>query len=302
MKKFLYGLMLSGVFGLAAAPFMPGTATATSTSPSASASWAPTYKECVTDKGWYVNDDENDRKPTATAAGLKFEGNDLIHHGAAGTLENVGAGSFTASPAPDQPSFFSVEVRNDDGSGYATLRWNTTTSKWNMVTGGQFYENTSASSLVLMTNPAKSNKLLSFGVGYTNSPPGTVATTVSKVTFKGIDYPLTCMPPVQPTPSASSKSPSASASTGVYYATCADAPHKLIKGVDAGYRPGLDSDGDGTACEERGDAQSSLPVTGSKTWLLVGGGVILVLAGIVLTFVGTRKIRATQRPNGHFHT
>lgn len=37
---------------------------------------------------------------------------------------------------------------------------------------------------------------------------------------------------------------------GLYYRTCADAPHQLLRG-DPGYRPALDGNNDGVACEDR---------------------------------------------------
>ena len=49
--------------------------------------------------------------------------------------------------------------------------------------------------------------------------------------------------PDKPSPSASEKS-----TPSVRYRTCADAPGPLHRG-DPGYRPGLDRDGDGVACD-----------------------------------------------------
>lgn len=82
-------------------------------------------------------------------------------------------------------------------------------------------------------------------------------------------------------------SPTASS---VFYATCAQAPYRLIKGIDPGYRPDLDSDGDGTACESRGPkpAQTdgaTLPLTGergNRTPLYVGLAVSLLVVGSAL--------------------
>lgn len=187
---------------LAGALALPGAAQATETGPS--------FATCQNLSGWFVNADETDRKPTATAAGLEFSGDDLIHHNVSGvTTDTLNQGTFSAAPAPDQPSFFSVEVVNTDLSGYATLRWNTTTSKWNMVTGGNFYENANATALVQMTSPAKSKTVVRFGVGYTKNPPGTVTTTVKSVTFNGNTYDLTCAP--KPTPTTASPTPSKTA-------------------------------------------------------------------------------------------
>jgi hypothetical protein len=156
----------------------------------------PSFETCSNLTGWFVNSDETTRKPEATEAGLKFEPADLIHHNVTGvTTDNISPGTFTANPAPGQDSFFSVEVINTDGTGYGTLRWNTTTSKWNMVANnGTFYENTSATAVV--NAAGKSHTVVRFGVGFTLNPPGTVTTTVSAVIFNGTTYSLTC-----PTPS-----------------------------------------------------------------------------------------------------
>jgi hypothetical protein len=169
---------------------------------------------CGMPTGWYANADEQDRLPTPTPGGLKFEGNDLIHHATTGTVESLAHGTFWAGPAPDQDSFFSVEVSGSDG-GYGTLRWNTTTAKWNLVTGGQFYENASPAALVDMPPVHRSHDVVSFGVGYTANPPGTVTTTVRSVRFGGHTYDLRCKPPVKPRPSHTSASPSPSASHSV---------------------------------------------------------------------------------------
>ncbi len=249
MKKIMAALGAAALFGLA----LGSAASATpSTAPSAP---ALSFKACPNlDGKWYVNPDEEGRRPIVTAAGLKFEGNDLVHHGATGPVEGLNPGSFAASPAPDQPSFFSVEVRNGDGSGYATLRWNTTTSKWNMVVAGTFYENANAADLVKMTTPPRSSSLLSFGVGYTNSPPGTVDTTVSSVTFKGVKYDLTCKP--APSQSASG---SASAQTS---ASRSVAPVPV--------------------------AQEGLPVTGAPVPLILGSAAALLVVGVGAVWLSRR--------------
>ena len=158
------------------------------------------FATCANLEGWYVNGDETDRRPTATEAGLKFEGDDLIHHQITGvTVDNLTPGTFEASPDPDQPSFFSVEVWDSDRSGYATLRWNTETDEWNMVREGQLYAHDNPAELVKLTDPDRSHTVRSFGVGYTKNPPGTVATVVSSVTFNGQVYDLTC-PATDPEP------------------------------------------------------------------------------------------------------
>ncbi len=228
----------------------------------------PTFETCANLKGWYVNPDETSRRPTPTADGLKFEKNQLVHHGATGSIEGLKPGSYTlaaGSASPDQPSFFSVEVRNADGSGYATLRWNSTTDKWNMVASGQLFEHANPAELVKMTTPHKSSFLLSFGVGYTNSPPGTKTAVVKSVTFKGTNYPLTCPPAPSQSGSASasaSKSASPSASASASASASSSAPVT---------------------------APASLPVTGSKVPLILGTGALLVAVGAGGVFLSRRK-------------
>ncbi len=237
--------------------------------------------------GWFVNPDEADREPTRTYGGFVFESTDLIHHNApAGlTTADLDSGDFTATPTPDQPSFFSVEVVNADNSGYATLRYNRMSHQWDMVTGGQLYSNADPDKLVEMTTPPKSKNVVRFGVGYTKNPAGTVKTTVSVVSFQGKEYKLGCVKPTT-TPTATSTgtptgnptgtptgtpgattgtptatpsgtatgTPSATASgtPGVYYANCAavyKAGKAPLKKGQPGYRLGLDRDEDGIACE-----------------------------------------------------
>lgn len=271
MKKLLYSLGLSVVFALMAAPFMPGTATATP-APSPSASWTPSFAACGNLNKWYVNSDEASRKPTPTVAGLKFEGNQLIHHDANLPLKDLKPGNYTASPAPDQPSFWSVEVRANTGA-YGTLRWNQSAEMWQItigadatkpaVTPGTF---SGADPVALLEGKVTkwgafdaTTKVVTFGVGYTNSPPGTVATVVSKVTFQGNPYDLTCKPPVQPSASASSKAPSASSS-----------------------------------------AVTSLPVTGMSGRAVagtVGAGLLILGVGVGLYIIGR-----SRRSQGHFHS
>lgn len=246
MKRILAALAAATFAGLGALVGAPASATP-STPP------GPSFETCANLKGWYVNPDETLRRPVVTEAGLKFVGNDLVHHGATGSVSDLAPGSFVASPAPDQPSFFSVEVRNGDGSGYATLRWNNSTSKWNMVTGGTFYENASAAVLVTLPEPDKSSSLLSFGVGYTNSPPGTVDTVVSSVTFRGVKYDLTCKP-----------KPSASASASQ---SATAAPSASTTPV----------------------ANPGLPVTGAPVPFVIGAGIVLVALGVGAVVLSRRR-------------
>lgn len=157
----------------------------------------------VCNTGWYVNHDEAERKPTQTEAGLEFKVSDLVHRKADLLLADLTPGTFVADPAPDQSSFFSVEVRDDKGN-YGTLRWNG--ASWVIVIGaggtataGTF---TDANPVTLLTGKRSkwgsedfnlaATKVVSFGVGYTLNPPGTVKTTVKSVTFAGTTYKLDC--------------------------------------------------------------------------------------------------------------
>ncbi|MGX6602158.1 peptidase inhibitor family I36 protein [Micromonosporaceae bacterium Da 78-11] len=166
--------------------------TSPATYPSAT---VPSFDNCANLAGWFVNPDETTRKPEATAAGLKFEPADLIHRNVTGvTTDTILPGTYAASPAPDQSSFFSVEVDSGTAGTYGTLRWNPTTSKWSMVAnGGQYFESASANAVV--DHFSKSHTVVRFGVGYTQTPPGTVTTVVSSVTFNGTTFPLTCTLP-----------------------------------------------------------------------------------------------------------
>lgn len=154
---------------------------------------------CGDGASWYVNGDEGgadpkqgDRRPAATNVGLVFTNNDLIHHEVQPplALSALKPGSFSYNSLPDQPSFFSVEVGNP---GYATLRWDTTLNEWNI--GGTSTYSADPTTFVGQKGLTAASTVLSFGVGYTNTPPGTVAVTVSSITFQGVLYNLACPAP-----------------------------------------------------------------------------------------------------------
>jgi hypothetical protein len=157
----------------------------------------PAHVRCNAD--WYQNPDETTRKPVQKPGGLEFSDTDLVHHKVYGlTVEHLHPGSYFAFPAPGQPSFFSVEVSGTDG-GYATLRWNPSAHKWEMTTGGQFYTAYTPAALVDKVTPHKSHTVVSFGVGFTANPPGTVHTLVRSVVFNHHVYSLGCKP-IHPKP------------------------------------------------------------------------------------------------------
>src|SRR5690606_8915053 len=100
---------------------------------------------------------------------------------------------------------FSVEIINQTpstgGSGYANLRWDG--SAWCIggadSSQGQYegHETDAANFIgkIGRFGPiGPDSTVISFGVGYTNTPPGTVTTIVSSVTFAGKTYDLACKP------------------------------------------------------------------------------------------------------------
>lgn len=149
---------------------------------------------------WYVNDDgdETARKPEQTEDGLKFVGNDLVHHApvpATIELQNLHPGTFVATPAPSLSSFFSVEIANPDGTGYATLRYDTADNKWNI--GGTSTREANPLDIIGKANRKgqtilATSRVLSFGVGYVANPANGTETLVKSVTFAGRTYDLTC--------------------------------------------------------------------------------------------------------------
>jgi hypothetical protein len=268
MLAILAGLVAAGLVALAA----PAAATQT----------GPSFSSCPNLQGWFVNDDETDRKPEATVAGLKFEPADLIHHQTSVALADLEPGTFTASPAPDQPSFFSVEVRDTTGA-YGTLRhdgdkWSITigagTGPDGPATAGTFSD---ASPVDLLDGKVtkwgeftETTKAVTFGVGYTKNPPGTVTTVVSSVTFGPKTYPLTCV--------QASSSASASASSSASPSTTGSASPSTTGSA----RPS-------TTTSAVPGAVPSLPVTGPSMGVLIGGGLTVLLGGLALTLAARRR-------------
>lgn len=243
---------------------------------------ASTAPGCALPTGFYVNDDETDRAPTPVAGGLQFSGNDLIHHATTGTLETLVHGSYVADPAPDQPSFFSVEVSGD--GKYGTLRWNTTESYWEATSQGEQHHDTDPAALADAFPVHLSHHLMSFGVGYTNTPPGTVTTVVSGISFAGQKYDLTCVT-TSPSPSASSSSASPSPSATVSHTASPSASTAR----PASTRPTPARSSSTPA------AGGSLPITGPSVPLIVGAGAALLLAGFTALYLAhhRRKVRFT---------
>lgn len=159
---------------------------------------------------WYVNPDEGDRLPEQVEAGFLFQPADLVHHVAGFPLDDLGTGgAFTADPSPDDNFRFSVEIINADMTGYATLHWNPVTDKWfiggadaslGQYTNEEADPETFIGKLGRFGEIKADSMVMSFGVGYTKNPPGTIETIVSSVIFAGVTYDLTCA--LEPVPTA----------------------------------------------------------------------------------------------------
>jgi hypothetical protein len=262
---------------LIGAVLIPGAAQATGDKPIA-------WSDCANLKAWDVNHpDEDNRRPTPTVDGLKFEGSQLIHHPADLKLKYLKPGSFVAAPKPDQDSFFSVEIRDATTDAYATLRWNKVTAKWDASINGQSYSKDKPSDFVGVVTKwgtiTDNARVVSFGVGYTATPPGSVPTTVSSVTFAGKTYPLTCKPEPSTSQSSShSASPSASASAS------ASASHSASPSasVSSSHTSGVGAAGDN-------GSSGGLPVTGAAAGGIAGGAAVLLAAGGVLFVMARRR-------------
>jgi LPXTG-motif cell wall-anchored protein len=224
---------------------------------------------------WFVNPDETDRKPTLSPDGLEFNGNQLVHHAANNqTLAQLSVISvgYVSNVAPDQPSFFSVEIRDPDGA-YGTLRWVKADSEWSLTTNGATTEKANPTDFIgtmtkvngVLHEITADTSVVTFGVGYTANPPGTVDVIVSSVTFSGVTYPLASKDCPEPTTSPSSSaspstSPSSSGQAGPV-ASSTTAP--------------------------------TLPVTGTPTGIfLVSGAAAVLVGGTALVIAGRRKRRA----------
>lgn len=299
---------------------------------------------CGSSTTWYVNSDEGDRTPLPTSDGLVFSSNKLIHHVTLVPLANLKPGTFVANPAPDQPSFFSVEAISSLGA-YGTLRWDG--SKWSItigagtgsespaVTPGQFSDTDPVALLagkVTKWGPfdPDTNRVVSFGVGYTNAPPGTVATLVSSITFMTNVYSLSCASGTSPSPvpgptqtviKTVTVTPNPT-STGSGK-TCAQIGHRVRPGdPDYAKGPGKpDADGDGVGCESYPEPTTTdspfsglntAPVTATEpplhltpdpelvpasnaTSLVFWGSLVALLAGLALLVVAIAGIVRSRR-------
>lgn len=244
--------------------------------------------------GWYVNPDEANRAPARTASGFVFEDTDLIHHAAPEGLstKDLTNGGFLATPLPDQDSFFSVEVAGSDGK-YGTLRWNAKTKMWEVTTAGLFYTNADPTALADMPPVKLSHTVVSFGVGYTANPPGTVTTTVKSVSFLGKAYTFTCLPPTSPSPSPSASSPSSSptastsptssgSASGTASPTSTGSPSSTSSPTTSPFT-GTPTTGPVPLPSDAG-TDGSLPTTGASLGGLLAFGLGVLLAGGLITW------------------
>jgi hypothetical protein len=277
----------------------------------AQATESNTDVKCPGVSGWYVNGDETDRKPTTTTEGMKFEPADLVHHAASVPMVNVKPGSFalaTGSNAPDQPSFFSVEVRDAGTGAYGTLRWDG--AAWTLVTNTASYSKADPMGYVgVETKWGKLTaqaKVISFGVGYTKTPAGSKTVTVKSVTFAGQTYKLNCTPPGKPVTTPPTPSPSVTTPTTTPGATSPTVlPTKPPVTTSPTTRPPATTPAPTTPpatitsapptedvmvpVAGGSDGGSSLPVTGAAAGIIAGLALVFIGAGGLLIVVTRRR-------------
>jgi len=257
-------------------------------------------------EGWFVNPDEANRAPERTHDGFVFEDADLIHHATNVPLRFLKPGWFTATPAPDQPSFFSVEVRDLTTDAYGTLRWDKTAALWSITIGpkslpthhpdttpGTF---TGADPVALLAGKVtkwgkftSATRVASFGVGYTNSPPGTVKTTVTTVGFMGKAYYFSCpKPTASPTTTPSQTTSPTPTGTG-----SATPSHTGTPSTSASATPTATASTSASTSSsvspipvpaDNAGGDDSLPTTGASLGGLILLGLGVVLAGGLLTW------------------
>jgi hypothetical protein len=285
----LLALASFGLLTLAA----PAAATETSTGVS-----------CPGVSGWYVNPDETDRKPETSVSGMKFAPADL--------MVNVKPGSYalaTGSDTPDQPSFFSVEVRDAGTGAYGTLRWDVATKEWTLVTNTASYSKAEPIGFVgIETKWGKltpAARVVSFGVGYTKNPAGSKNVTVKSVTFAGQTRSLTCLPPTKPVTTPPTGSPTVTPPTTTPGATTPTTipptkPPVTTRPTTAPTtRPPATTPPPTTppatsAAPELtpvagGGGDSSLPLTGADAGILGGAALAIIGVGGILVATARRR-------------
>jgi hypothetical protein len=252
---------------------------------------------CLT--GWYVNEDEEALLPEQKPGGLLFDGPSIAHHAVGGTvtLATVAEdGAFTVSgPVVGALPLFKMET----STPYSTI---------NKTAGGKYWSSKIGSGPGSQAEPVDhpgdlvgkttsngaytvSTAVFSFGVGYANDSGNKAL--VTSVTLGQQAYPLSCPPPsasasVSASPSASashSASPSASAS-----ASKTTAPPTTVPPITTLPTTGSPAGGGGVTASPSRTA-NNLALTGSNIPLIGGIGVVLIVAGAVLSFVALRRRR-----------
>jgi len=272
---------------------------------------------CPGVSGWYVNPDETDRKPETSVSGMKFAPADLIHHAADVAMVNVKPGSYalaTGSDTPDQPSFFSVEVRDTSTGAYGTLRWDVVAKEWTLVTNTASYSKAEPIGFVgIETKWGKltpAARVISFGVGYTKNPAGSKNVTVKSVTFAGQTHSLTCLPPTKPVTTPPTSSPTVTPPTTTPGATTpttipptkppvttrpttAPTTRPPATTLPPTTPPATSAAPELTpvASGGGGGGDSSLPLTGAGAGILGGAALAVIgIGGILVTAARRRKV------------
>jgi LPXTG-motif cell wall-anchored protein len=244
--------------------------------------------------GWYVNADEGDLLPEQVETGFLFDGPSLVHHATKELYllkDTPTNGSFVAEVQVGVRPLFKMETT----APYSTINKTTAGKFWSskILTGpgSQALPVATIAELAAIAPYTEATKVYSFGVGYAKDIGNKAV--VSSIKFGTTEYILACKPKPSASASPSVSSTSPTGTPGVVYETCADAPHKLYRGVDAGYRPELDSDGDGVACEDRPEKpvqSGALPVTGpARVAIIAASGAAAVLGGVLLVVLGRRR-------------
>lgn len=255
---------------------------------------------CGDSTTWYVNGDEagsdpkqGDRRPLSTRDGLLFYPRDLIHHQlnfdvTPGLVAGIYT-TFPGSPLPDLPDFFSVEVANDDGSGYATLRWNEVDSKWSVTVSGNTTEGDDPAALLTAQNKSLHGR--SFGVGYTNAPPGTAVSLVTSISFMNVVYKLSCsIATITPSPVAVLK-------TVIKTVTVTPSPDPYpTEGPDPSH---ASSDQPTVSTQDPSPTSDPTEGTHSTKPTLAGYGIATVgVVGVILVILGVAGIARKRRAPG----
>jgi hypothetical protein len=250
---------------IAAAAVILGALLAPATAHAGDTATGLVWGTCPNLKDWYVNPDETAQQPEATADGLKFTGEDLIHHKTDLALTDVHAGAFEADGTADK-----LVMKYETDAPYTTIVQTPDGTFWSSHistgTGSQDHPVASPHDLIGIPQRGASGgltedtRVVSFGPGYWMEDG---QATVDAVQFHGVTYDLTC----KPAPASSSASPKPTATTTT------PAPHSSTSHpAAAAAAAGGTSGGTG-----------ALAITGPNGWLLgaVGLGLLVVGAGVL---------------------